>query len=93
MDDPSIWLENIQRTNPDLGFVGEPVMVDWSQDEWALGCYSAFDNRATDMIPSLSQGAGLIFFAGEHSSLNSGTMEGALTSGFRAAGQIGEVLR
>ena len=78
---------------PDLSFVNDPIMVDWSQDEWARGCYSAFDNRATDLIPFLAQPVGRIFFAGEHTAVASATMEGALASGLQAARQISEVLR
>ena len=92
-NDPSIWLSRLQSANPDLDFVNDPIMVDWSQDEWARGCYSAFDNKTTDMIPLLSQPVGRIFFAGEHTAVNSGTMEGALASGLQAARQISEVLR
>jgi len=91
--DPLIWLNKLRSAMPDLEFVNEPIMVDWSQDEWARGCYSAFDNKATDMIPLLSQPVGRIFFAGEHSVEYSATMEGALASGQQATEQIGEVLR
>ena len=90
--DPSVWLNKLQSANPDLDFEGDPIMVDWSQDEWAGGCYSAFDNRATDLIPFLSLPVGRLFFAGEYTAVESGTMEGALISGLRAARQIGEVL-
>jgi monoamine oxidase len=92
-DDPSIWFSKLQAANPDLDFVDDPIMVDWSQDEWARGCYSAFDNRAADLIPFLSQHVGRIFFAGEHTAVESGTMEGALASGLNAARQISEVFR
>jgi monoamine oxidase len=91
--DPSIWLNKLQSANPDLDIMGDPIMVDWSQDEWTRGCYSAFDNKATDLIPFLSLPVGRLFFAGEHTAVESGTMEGALASGLRAARQIGEVLR
>jgi len=66
-------------------------MVNWSQEEWAGGCYSAFDNAAADQIPYLSQQVGRLFFAGEHTDEDSGTMQGAVASGLRAARQIGEV--
>jgi monoamine oxidase len=91
--DPSNWLNKLQSAIPDLEFVNDPVMVDWSQDKWARGSYSAFDNKATDLIPFLAQPVGRVFFAGEHTAESSGTMDGALTSGFHAARQIGEVLR
>jgi monoamine oxidase len=92
-NDPSIWLNKLQSAMPDLDFVNDPIMVDWSQDEWARGSYSAFDNRATDLIPLLSQPFGRIFFAGEHTAVDSGTMEGALASCLHGARQIGEVFR
>lgn len=92
-NDPSIWLNRLYSAIPDLDFANHPIMVNWSQDEWARGCYSAFDNRAADLMPLLSQPVGRMFFAGEHTAVKSGTMEGALTSGFRAARQVCEVLR
>jgi monoamine oxidase len=91
--DPMIWFNKLRSAMPDLEFVNEPIMVDWSQDEWAGGCYSAFDNRATDMIPFLSRPVGRIFFAGEFTDEYSATMEGALASGLRAAKQVREVHR
>ena len=53
--DPSTWLEELAKANPDVEFVDDALMFDWSQDEWARGCYSAFDNAATDVIPVLSK--------------------------------------
>jgi monoamine oxidase len=91
-NDPSTWFGKLQSANRDLEFVDGPIMVDWSQDEWARGCYSAFDNTATDMIPLLSQPVGRLFFAGEHTAERSATMDGALSSGLRAAQQVVEVL-
>ena len=90
--DPTTWLAKIQSANPDLEFVGEPLLVDWSEDVWARGCYSAFDNPAADVIPVLSKPVGRIFFAGEHTNRESATMEGALASGLRAADQVAESL-
>jgi monoamine oxidase len=89
---PSVWFEGLQSANPDLEFEGDPVMVDWSQDEWARGCYSAFSNQATDNIPFLTKSVGCIFFAGEHTAYNSATMDGAIESGLRAAKQVCEEL-
>lgn len=86
--DPLIWLNKLQSANPDLDFVGDPIMVDWSQDEWVRGCYSAFDNKAADLIPYLTAPVGRLYFAGEHTAVESATMEGALVSGLRAARQI-----
>ncbi len=91
--DPSIWFSKLRSAMPEVDFLNDPNMVDWSQDEWTGGCYSAFDNKATDLIPLLTQPVGRIFFAGEHTAEESATMEGALTSGFRAARQVIEVFR
>jgi monoamine oxidase len=91
--DPSIWLDNLQSTIADLNFVNDPIMVDWSRDEWAGGCYSALDNKSRDLMPLQSQPVGRIFFTGEHTAVDTGTMEGALASGLLAARQISEVLQ
>jgi hypothetical protein len=40
----------VQAANPYLTFVGEPLLVDWSQDEWAGGCYSAWDNESWQFV-------------------------------------------
>ncbi len=87
-NDPSTWLSKLQTANPDLEFINEPIMVDWSQDEWARGCYSAFDNPATDIIPILSKPVGRLYFAGEYTDEDSATMQGAIASGLRAAKQV-----
>lgn len=93
LNNPTIWLEELKSANPDLKFEGEPVMVDWSGDKWARGCYSAFSNQATDNIPLLTKSAGSIFFAGEHTAYRSATMDGAIESGLRAANQVIEELQ
>jgi monoamine oxidase len=91
--DPGVWLGSLKRQHPDLEFDADPLLVDWSQDPWAGGCYSVFDNTATDMMPLLSQPAGRVYFAGEHTAVDSATMNGALESGVRAAKQVMQQLR
>jgi monoamine oxidase len=91
--EPAIWIGKLKSANPDLDFEGDPVMVDWSKDKWARGCYSAFSNQATDDIPNLTKSVGSVFFAGEHTAHNSATMDGAIESGLRAANQVREELR
>ena len=93
LNQPAVWFEELKSANPDLDFVGDPVMVDWSQDKWARGCYSAFSNQATDHIPHLTKSVGSIFFAGEHTAYRSATMDGAIESGLRAANQVSEELK
>jgi hypothetical protein len=91
-NNPTVWFEKLKSVNPDLDFEGDPIMVDWSGDKWARGCYSAFSNQATDNIPQLTKPVGRIFFAGEHTAYRSATMDGAIESGLRAANQVSEEL-
>jgi monoamine oxidase len=91
-NDPAVWFEELKSANSDLEFEGDPVMVDWSDDKWARGCYSAFSNQATDQIPFLTKSVGSVFFAGEHTAYQSATMDGAIESGLRAAGQVSNEL-
>ena len=90
--DPSVWFKELKSANQDLDFEGDPVMVAWSGDRWAGGCYSAFSNQAADNIPHLTKSVGRIFFAGEHTAYRSATMDGAIESGLRAATQVSEKL-
>ena len=92
-NNPAIWFQKIKSVNQDLDFTGDPLMVDWSQDKWAGGCYSAFSNQAADNISGLTKSVGNLFFAGEHTAYNSATMDGAIESGLRAANQVREQLR
>ena len=92
-DQPAVWIEELKSANPDLDFEGDPIMVDWSNDKWARGCYSVFSNHAADNIPHLTKSVGSVFFAGEHTAYNSATMDGAIESGLRAANQVREELR
>lgn len=91
---PDCWLAHLRAANPDLIFTGEVVMVNWAQDPYAQGCYAAFDNVSWDRAAVLLQPLERITFAGEHTAgVASGTMEGALNSGLRAAQQLIELLK
>ena len=91
--EPAVWFAILKSANTELDFEGDPIMVDWSSDKWARGCYSAFSNHAADNIPYLTKSVGSVFFAGEHTAYNSATMDGAIESGLRAANQVREELR
>lgn len=84
------WLDVLRRANPDLRLDvdGAALFHHWSDDEWARGCYSAFDLPAAMSRPRLSEAVGRLAFAGEHTSSESATMEGALSSGLSAAEQV-----
>jgi monoamine oxidase len=86
--DPTTWFHKVQAANPYLTFVGEPLLVDWSQDEWARGCYSAWDNESWQFVEAIKLPFGRVSWAGEHTADHYGTMEGALQSGRRAAAEV-----
>ena len=86
--DPTTWFHKVQAANPDLTFAGAPLLVDWSQDAWARGCYSAWDNESWQFVEVIKQPLGQVYWAGEHTAVHYGTMEGALQSGLRAAAEV-----
>ena len=92
--DPTTWLARLAELNPDLRFDGRPVMKVWGEDPLARGSYSAWDERSLAMSDRFQRTAGLVAFAGEHTAepVHTGTMEGALRSGIRAAEQVLELL-
>jgi len=82
------WLEALRSMNPDLTLVGEPVLYSWADDPFALGAYSGWDRTSWERRGVLAEPLGRLAFAGEHTAGDRhGTMEGALRSGRRAAGQ------
>jgi monoamine oxidase len=84
------WLEALTRMNPDLRFDGEPVMYAWADDPYTLGSYAAWDEASWRRLDVFTRPVGRLTFAGEHTAGpdHHGTMEGALRSGRRAAGQV-----
>ena len=63
-------------------------VVDWQADPYAMGAYSYVPVSAITAPMTLAEPvAGTLFFAGEatDSDGNSGTMQGAIASGIRAA--------
>lgn len=73
---------------------GKPIDVieqDWSAEEWTRGCYGAHLGPGvwTQFGPALREPIGRIHWAGtETASVWSGYMDGALTSGERAAAEV-----
>lgn len=59
----------------------------WSEDEWARGAWVHPDESS---LPVIIKPEGRIYFAGDHASRNPSWMQGALSSGLRAAKDIGE---
>ena len=63
----------------------------WHEDEWARGGFAYFaPGQITELLPIARRPEGRIHFAGEHTSLWHGWMNGALESGNRAAEEVNE---
>jgi monoamine oxidase len=91
--DPRTWLRRIEELAPELRPAGPAVMKVWAEDPWARGAYSAWNGASLGRAHLFERMHGAIAFAGEHTAgEHSGTMEGALRSGRRAAGQVLERL-
>jgi len=92
--DPRPWLERVAGLFPDVRFEGEPVLATWEDDPFARGCYACFDEAAWERRPLFDRPAhGRVAFAGEHTAgLSSGTMDGAVQSGNRAAAWVRDMV-
>ena len=83
-------LEQMERIHPGARdhFVGG-TSYSWVSDPWTLGGYSSFAPGQTfELAPHVARPEGRIHFAGEHTSVFAASMNGALESGQRAAGEI-----
>jgi monoamine oxidase len=82
-----------------LGIGDMPVLasriISWEDDPWVGGGYAYFDPQFDPAWRmSLSQPHGRILFAGEHTNLQwQGYMNGAVESGWRAAKEVGVLVR
>ena len=91
--DPAVWVARLRSLDPEVG-TGDARLVSWGEDPFARGAYSAMSNEVVPLLPALERPAGRVVLAGEHTAGPRwhGTMEGALRSGRRAAGQVLELL-
>lgn len=65
----------------------------WDDDEWALGAYSILKpGEMKSLLPHVAGAEGRVHFAGEHTSVWPGWMQGAIESGNRAAREITQAL-
>ncbi|MGH9863311.1 MAG: flavin monoamine oxidase family protein [Candidatus Acidiferrales bacterium] len=63
----------------------------WDEDPWARGAYATFKpGQMTSWLALIARPEARVHFAGEHTSVLSATMEGALESGNRAAREVNE---
>ena len=61
----------------------------WDEDEWARGGYAWYrPGQMTTLLPHAASAEGRVHFAGEHTSSLFGWMQGALSSGERAAREV-----
>jgi len=61
----------------------------WDQDPWARGAFAYFrPGQMMALMPHLARPEGAVHFAGDHTSIWSGWMQGALESGLRAAREV-----
>jgi len=94
-DGPETWIEGIRGLWPELELdESGAVVTTWLDDPWAQGAYSVLMSRDADEPSLLTAPVGRIVFAGEHTSPDwSGTIEGALRSGERAALDVMRLVR
>ncbi|WP_188113332.1 flavin monoamine oxidase family protein [Nocardioides humilatus] len=91
---PGRWLDELARLRPDLDLVADDaVLTDWASEKWTRGGYSyVLAGRAAEAAALLQRPCGPLVLAGEHTAgAHSGTMEGALRSGVRAAQAVLDV--
>jgi monoamine oxidase len=87
------WVRRIVELAPELQPSGAARMKVWAEDPLARGAYSAWDGASLGRRHLFERMHGSVAFAGEHTAgEHSGTMEGALRSGRRAASQVLERL-
>jgi monoamine oxidase len=89
-DGAGTWLRSLAALRPDLEPDGEALLTDWATDPWTRGGYSyVLTGRSAEAAELLQQPAGPLVLAGEFTAgPHSGTMDGAIRSGLRAARTI-----
>jgi monoamine oxidase len=89
-DGPERWRAAVQALRPELEPTGQPVLTDWGAEPFSGGSYSCHPPGWTAGCDrELAAPAGRLHLAGEHAAAEfCGTMEGALRSGARAAGEV-----
>ena len=64
------------------------VVKSWANDPWQRGAYSEYYVGEQKLWPDVCRREGRVWFAGEHASPWPGWMQGALSSGLKAAREI-----
>ncbi len=88
----ALAIENLDKVHPGFRANAEGgTSYSWGIDPWAGGGYPRWKpGQLTAWQPELARAEGRLHFAGEHTSVLSRTMEGALESGNRAAREVEE---
>jgi len=83
-------LEQIEKVHPQIRqHAGKGFYRHWGGDPYSRGAYSVpAANQVASHLEDLARPHGRIHFAGEHTSILSATIEGAIRSGMRAASEI-----
>ena len=84
------WHDRVAEAVPEMTFLADAAFVDWGREEWFGGCYSALGPGDEALLEVFEQEEKVVF-AGEHT-LGSGTIDGAIESGERAAHRLERVL-
>ena len=88
-------LENVAQIHPEITDefeVGASKI--WHDDEYACGAFALFyPGQEQELHAAITEPAGRVHFAGEHTSLTHGWIQGAIESGLRAAFEIHEAAR
>ncbi|WP_088349787.1 flavin monoamine oxidase family protein [Bacillus cereus] len=63
----------------------------WSQNPYSCGAFTAFEpGQELELFPYITPPSGRVHFAGEHTTLTHGWMQGAIESGVRVAYEVNE---
>ncbi|PEQ03028.1 flavin monoamine oxidase family protein [Bacillus toyonensis] len=63
----------------------------WSKNTYSCGAFTAFEpGQELELFPYIASPAGNVHFAGEHTTLTHGWMQGAIESGIRVAHEVNE---
>lgn len=80
------WGDRVAQAMPEVDLGTGAIIIDWGQEEWSLGCYSALAPGDESLL-DVFEVQGSVVFAGEHT-LRSGSIDGAIESGERAAERL-----
>jgi monoamine oxidase len=82
-------IRDMDEVHPGLRNNFEAVLIkSWATDPWQLGAYPIYPIDQLSWYSEICRPEGRVWFAGDHASGLPGWMEGAITSGLKAAREI-----